>query len=93
MIEPTRLELTNIKVKYNMILLNSTSAHGRHRQLVTTVYIIAMHGPAAHITASISACSPGRRWSVGGGEGRSSLGRQEGVPADVVRGKEEEGGG
>ena len=27
------------------------------------------------------------------GEGRSSLGRQEGVPADVVRGKEEEGGG
>ena len=27
---------------------------------------------------------------MGGGEGRSSLGRQEGVPADVVRGKEEE---
>ena len=28
---------------------------------------------------------------MGGGEGRSSLGRQEGVPADAVRGKENEG--
>ena len=40
-----------------------------------------------------SPCSPERRWSVGSGEGRSSLERQEGVPAYVVRGKEEEGGG
>lgn len=40
---------------------------------------------------TLSPCSP-ERWSVGGGEGRSSLGRQERVPADDIRGKEEEGG-
>ena len=34
---------------------------------------------------SVFPCSSGRRWAVGDGEGRSSLGRQEGVPADVVR--------
>ena len=37
-----------------------------------------------HHNSNLSQCSPGRRWSAGGGEGRSRLGRQEGVPADVV---------
>ena len=58
-----------------------------------SIYTTTLYNSDRHCTLeytdldrySVFPCSSGRRWAVGDGEDRSSLGRQEGVPADVVR--------